>query len=72
MLDLPVQTGAARRLPDVQLLIRAFRDARYTARSIAPTQVQHGPNARQRLMAALRHPIRHCTAIALKLVGGVF
>jgi hypothetical protein len=71
-LDLPVQTAAARRLPDAQFLVQAFKDARYTAHSIAPTQVQHGPNARQRWMAALRHPARHYVAIALKLVGGVF
>jgi hypothetical protein len=42
------------------------------ARFIAPTQVQYAPNAWQRLMAALRHPPHHYTAIALKLVGGVF
>jgi hypothetical protein len=32
-------------LQDVQALIQAFRDARYTARSLASSQVQHGPNA---------------------------
>jgi hypothetical protein len=44
-LDLPVQTGATRRLLDVLLLAQAFKNARYTTRSIASTRVQFGPLA---------------------------
>jgi|WetSurMetagenome_2_1015567.scaffolds.fasta_scaffold268739_1 hypothetical protein len=72
MLDSPVQAGAGRRLPDLQVLTRTFWDAQYTARSIALTQVQHRSTAWQRLMAAQRRPAHYYVAIALKLVGGVF
>jgi hypothetical protein len=69
-LDLPMQTGQP--LSDVQVLTRAFREARNTARSIAPTQ---GAAQAKRLAAVdggATPFVRHYAAIALKLVGGVF
>jgi hypothetical protein len=48
--------------PEVQLLTRAFVDARYTARDIAPAEAQRAQNAWQRLMEMLRRPTRQNTA----------
>lgn len=47
--------------PDVQVLTRAFMDARYTARDIAPVEAQRAQSAWQRLVEALRRPGGHNT-----------
>ena len=53
-------------LAGVQILIRAFREARNTARSIALTQVQHGPK-RLAAISRRRYAILLVTTLRLLL-----
>lgn len=59
-------------LSNLRVLIRAFRDARNTARSIV--SIQGAAQAKRLAVVDARATpsVRHPAAIALKLVGGVF
>jgi len=58
-LDLPMQTGAARILLDMRILSTGIQGRVLHSAFHCADPRQHGPNVRQRWMAALRRPARH-------------